>query len=70
MPNSTYLCLRLLLRHCFLVFGGLGQQWDIALSEIVRTVLPREFAPVAKLSYFSGNAPVAGSGPTYSSAKM
>lgn len=52
------------------MFGGLGQQWDIALSEIVRTVLPREFAPVAKLSYFSGNAPVAGSGPTYSSAKM
>lgn len=46
---------------CFLVFSGLGQQWDIALSEIVRTVLPREFAPVAKLSYFSGNAPVAGS---------
>ncbi|AXY67330.2 phosphatase PAP2 family protein [Thermosynechococcus sichuanensis E542] len=31
------------------------------MSKMIRTVLPREFAPVAKLSYFSGNAPVAGS---------
>lgn len=46
---------------CSLVFSGLGHQWDLALSTMIRNALPSEFAPVAKLSYFSGNSPVAGS---------